>query len=78
MQLHGFTMSFSFTGFDGTSCRGHVRDAIRSATCGEVSVANGLACRKKGYYGDNYLPAGSQTYNHPEIGEFDDNDAGPS
>ncbi|KAK6839739.1 hypothetical protein PG995_007002 [Apiospora arundinis] len=77
MQLHGFTMSFFYTSWDSNNCHDVVRDAIKIATCPGVSVANGLACRKKGYYGDNSLPSGSPTYNHPDIDDYDDNDAGP-
>ncbi|KAK7946676.1 uncharacterized protein PG986_010997 [Apiospora aurea] len=77
MQLHGFTLAFSFVNWDSNNCHDVVKDAITRANCPGVHVANGLACRKKGYYGDNSLPPGSQTYNHPDIGDYDDNSAGP-
>ncbi|KAI1852017.1 hypothetical protein JX265_008177 [Neoarthrinium moseri] len=54
-----------------------VTEGIRLATCYQVSFANGLACRKKGYYGDNSLPANSQSYGHPVLEAYDDNLAGP-
>ncbi|KAK7972923.1 hypothetical protein PG988_007057 [Apiospora saccharicola] len=77
MELHGFTMAFEFAQWDSNNCHDVVKRAITAATCPGVYVANGLACRKKGYYGDNSLPPGSTTYNHPDIGDYDDNNAGP-
>lgn len=53
-------------------------EAVRKATCYDVSFANGLACRNKNYFGDNYLDEGSQPYGHPYIDEYDDNLAGPN
>ncbi|KAK7917169.1 hypothetical protein PG985_010777 [Apiospora marii] len=77
MQLHGFTMSFYFTDFDYWHCHDTVKKAIQDATCPGVYVANGLACRQKGYYGDDYLGPSDPKYDHPEIGDCDDNDNGP-
>lgn len=77
MQLHGFTMWFTYASWDSNNCHDVVKAAIAAGTCPGVQVANGLACGKKGYYSDNSLPAGSTTYNHPDIGDYDDNNDSP-
>ncbi|KAK8024170.1 hypothetical protein PG993_012236 [Apiospora rasikravindrae] len=59
MQLHGFTLAFSFDEWDANDCHDVVKNAIIKATCPGVNVVNDLACIKKGDYSGNFLPAGS-------------------